>query len=217
MDDAIYHYGVKGMRWGVRRTPAQLGHKVARKSLMDTAKSVATKAKSGITKVGNVAKSSIKASREKDIENSKTAVKKMSSEELQRRINRLNMERNYRKLIEEQKDANRSEAQKFVKTQFKNLANKVGDKAINKLVNKMFEEKDSTSILDMSKLDKYTDKELEAAKKRKDTTRDLLKNWEKTGNTAMSSFYGKDGYANLVAAGKGAVQEALKKMDKENK
>ena len=24
----IIHYGVKGQRWGVRRTPAQLGHKV---------------------------------------------------------------------------------------------------------------------------------------------------------------------------------------------
>ena len=26
-DCEIYHYGVKGMKWGVRRTPAQLGHK----------------------------------------------------------------------------------------------------------------------------------------------------------------------------------------------
>lgn len=26
MENAIYHYGVKGMRWGIRRTPAQLGH-----------------------------------------------------------------------------------------------------------------------------------------------------------------------------------------------
>lgn len=217
MQDTIYHYGVKGMRWGVRRTPAQLGHKVTRKKLSDTAKSVAAKTGSGISKIGSIAKTSINASKERDIENSKSAVKKMSTEELQKRINRLNMERNYRNLLAEQKSANTSAVQKFVSKQFGNLANKVVDKGISKLVNKMFEEKDSTSILDMSKLDKYTDKELEAAKKRKDTTRDLLKNWEKTGNTAMSSFYGKDGYANLVAAGKGAVQEALKKMDKENK
>lgn len=27
-DDVLVHYGVKGMKWGIRRTPEQLGHKV---------------------------------------------------------------------------------------------------------------------------------------------------------------------------------------------
>lgn len=27
MENTIYHYGIKGMRWGVRRTPEQLGRK----------------------------------------------------------------------------------------------------------------------------------------------------------------------------------------------
>ena len=29
-DDYLMHYGIKGMKWGIRRTPAQLGHTVAR-------------------------------------------------------------------------------------------------------------------------------------------------------------------------------------------
>lgn len=211
MENNICHYGVKGMKWGVRRTPAQLGHKVAKRSFGNAVRTVAAKAKVGMTRAGSLAKSSTQAAKTKQSDKPKS-VKNMTMEELQQRINRLNMERNYRNLLAEQKSAQTSAAQKFVSKQFGNLASKVADKAITKAVNKMFEEKDKTSILDMTKLDKYTDKELEAAKKRKDTTRDLIKNWEKVGTTSMSSFYGKDGYSSMVAAGKGAVQEALKKM-----
>lgn len=32
MNDSLEHYGIKGMRWGVRRTPEELGHKNLRKA-----------------------------------------------------------------------------------------------------------------------------------------------------------------------------------------
>lgn len=31
MENELMHYGVKGMKWGVRRTPAQLGHDLMKK------------------------------------------------------------------------------------------------------------------------------------------------------------------------------------------
>lgn len=27
----IYHHGIKGMKWGVRRTPEQLGHRISKR------------------------------------------------------------------------------------------------------------------------------------------------------------------------------------------
>lgn len=35
MQNSIYHYGIKGMKWGVRRTPSQLGHKSTKKRVSE--------------------------------------------------------------------------------------------------------------------------------------------------------------------------------------
>lgn len=75
MAEEIWHHGIKGMKWGVRRTPEQLGHRT----------------KSKRTKMDNTHEDYKKAHDSK-------SVKKMSDAELRSRLNRLNMEQQYSKL-----------------------------------------------------------------------------------------------------------------------
>lgn len=78
----LEHYGVLGMKWGVRRTPEQLGHKrVAR----HTGKRKPTK------------QERVRSDRIKAYENRRT----ISDEELKSRIQRLELEKRFRDLSEE--------------------------------------------------------------------------------------------------------------------
>lgn len=75
----LCHHGIKGMRWGIRRTAAQLGHVVAK----------------GGRKVGNAISTSYKNRREaKRVEKLMTKpVRKLSQEEYSERMDRLNKEK----------------------------------------------------------------------------------------------------------------------------
>ena len=73
MAEEIWHHGIKGMKWGVRHTPEQLGHKTGSKSTKKDDESHEDYKKAHDTK----------------------SVKKMSDAELRARLNRLNMEKQY--------------------------------------------------------------------------------------------------------------------------
>ena len=104
--DELMHYGVKNMKWGVRKdrssgggsnlsrgdkvlravSPVLYGAKKAAQS--QTAKNAANRAKN---LSGSRSSKALKEARRKNID-------KMSNQELQDTINRLNLERNYRSL-----------------------------------------------------------------------------------------------------------------------
>lgn len=95
MENSLIHYGVLGMKWGVRRTPAQLARARGK-----------TKAKSEETS--------------KKVTSSSTSVQKksiseMSDDELRRTVSRLQLEQQYRNLNPERVSAGRKFANKVLK------------------------------------------------------------------------------------------------------
>ena len=115
MSNYIKHYGIKGQKWGVRRyqnkdgslTPAgnkRYGSKEnfekqypedVKKS-MNKAKSGLSKASGAVDKAKNINDKMAKKANEEQI---KKDVSKMSDQELQKIVNRLNMEERYKQVM----------------------------------------------------------------------------------------------------------------------
>lgn len=78
-NNELYHHGIKGMKWGVRRSPSQLGHKIRVKRKKKPSEPIHEDYKKA---------------------HSKKSVSSMSDAELRNRNNRLQMERQYAQLTQ---------------------------------------------------------------------------------------------------------------------
>lgn len=152
MDDELMHYGVKGMKWGVRRTQAQLGHKTSsgtgkKKSSKSSGSVTKTLKKTG-KKVSNLYsknKASRQAKKTAKVEAEKAKKKKsiseMSDAELREKIGRLELEQRYKQLYAA-KNPNAGKGKKFVTNVLERsgeqlatqVANHYGAKVLNKMI-----------------------------------------------------------------------------------
>ena len=89
-DSVLAHYGVLGMKWGVRRTPEQLGR--ARKARK--AKKAAAKAQKQSDKTLPASDDSKRASESRRIA-ANAGPQKLSNKELEFLVNRMNLENRY--------------------------------------------------------------------------------------------------------------------------
>ena len=140
MSKELTHYGILGMKWGVRRTPEELGHKPG----VRNNKSGERKKEDSSSKKSDPPKK----------------VSQMTDDELQRRVSRLNMEEQYRNLMARKKDAMTSPARKAFGRALDSLRDKTLDFLVNKIVSRLGKQSDFTleefKDADLLKLDSNT-------------------------------------------------------------
>ena len=130
-DDYIYHYGIKGQKWGIRRTPEQLGHVVgkAKKKIKSAVEKVSPKKKaSGKSSESKTEDNQVDTeTRKKQILESRSAkqlydnANLFTTQELQAAYSRLALERNIKNLEPKTVSKGQRYLDKYVKT-----ANNVG-------------------------------------------------------------------------------------------
>ena len=106
-NNELYHHGIKGMKWGVRRTPAQLGHDTGGVDLQKVKKKVDA-ANTIVNETRNINNNVSKKQAKKVQKQKMSEVKSMSDQELRERVNRLNMEQQYIRMSSEQMNAGRA-------------------------------------------------------------------------------------------------------------
>lgn len=145
-NNELMHYGVPGMKWGVRRTPAQLGRKKTSSSRFLLGKK---KAK---------AKTKIKSeSSKEETAPKKKSVKEMSDDELNAAIRRMQLEQTYVSLSPKQVSRGKAVATRILNNVVVPAAEDVGRQMVKTALTRAGNKTLSEVFKDFSEADKiYT-------------------------------------------------------------
>lgn len=132
-EQMLMHYGVKGMRWGVRKSrPTSSGGFGRKKSSSGIAKLKKRAALRKAYKSKKAATAKAKTTR---------SIKDMSDDELRQRINRIQLEKTYAQLTAKQKSAGRKFVEGVLSQSAKNVATKYTTDYATKLIDGLIKKK----------------------------------------------------------------------------
>lgn len=127
MDGELTHHGILGMHWGVRRTPAELGHAPKGEKSSGSGSEGQKKESTSTSSSGQGSK----------------RVSEMSDEELRARLNRLNMEEQYASILARRSEASKSRLSKMADKALSQLGDRAVGWAVDMAANAILKKKDT--------------------------------------------------------------------------
>ena len=108
-NNELYHFGIKGMKWGIRRTPIQLGHATKNKNQRKNDKQA-------LNKKARIDKKKREVLKSRSAKELYKYANLFNTKELQEAYNRLQLERNIQNLFPKEVKKGQNFTQKIIKS-----------------------------------------------------------------------------------------------------